>query len=175
MRIIQSLFRSTTALNKELVDLMKEKMGITHDPREAGFILPDGTMLDFSGKNSAPFNHHQNLSGTRSIDHRWLPPEAWSILRKKYPAPWDVTDPVHLFMMETGAVRFSPESGGFSYYDRMPTDKQLNVVANYWKWSKGKLDSYFIDKVMPGKQQDKWIEFKNPMDLQELKETLSEL
>jgi SAM-dependent methyltransferase len=45
-------------------DSAKERMGTTQDLKEAGYILPDGTMLDFSGKRQG------GISGVRYIDHR---------------------------------------------------------------------------------------------------------
>ena len=42
----------------------KKTMGETQDIQEAGYILPDGTLLDFSGKNQG------GPSGSRGLDHR---------------------------------------------------------------------------------------------------------
>lgn len=48
----------------KLVKSAKKKFGLTFDCREAGFILDDGDMLDFSGKNEG------GTSKTRNYDHR---------------------------------------------------------------------------------------------------------
>lgn len=57
--------------SKELFDAAKERFGTTRDIREAGYVLPDGTMLDFSGRHSlAPGSDSGFLSGRRAIDHR---------------------------------------------------------------------------------------------------------
>jgi len=48
----------------ELIDRCEIEFGTTEDPCEAGYILPDGTMLDFSGKKEG------GSPGMRSFDHR---------------------------------------------------------------------------------------------------------
>ena len=52
--------------NRELETAAIEEFGTTDDPREAGYILQDGTMLDFSGKVEG------GSPGTRSYDHRQI-------------------------------------------------------------------------------------------------------
>lgn len=42
----------------------KKEFGTTRDPNEAGWLLPDGSMLDFSEKNEG------GPPGGRSLDHR---------------------------------------------------------------------------------------------------------
>lgn len=57
--------------SRKLFDAAKEKFGTTNDVREAGYILPDGTMLDFSGRhwmNEGDDTSH--LAGNRAVDHR---------------------------------------------------------------------------------------------------------
>lgn len=49
---------------KKLVDKSKRNFGTTFDCREAGFILEDGDMLDFSGKKVG------GTAKTRNLDHR---------------------------------------------------------------------------------------------------------
>lgn len=57
--------------SQELFEAAKQRFGITRDIREAGYVLPDGTMLDFSGRHSlAPGSDSSFLSGRRAIDHR---------------------------------------------------------------------------------------------------------
>ena len=46
------------------VDAAAQKFGYTRDIREAGYITPDGKLLDFSGKNDGA------MPGSRSVDHR---------------------------------------------------------------------------------------------------------
>jgi hypothetical protein len=60
----------------EVCSIAKEHFGITKDIKEAGFILENGTMLDFSGrhnavgyKNKIP-DKDDYLKGQRGTDHR---------------------------------------------------------------------------------------------------------
>lgn len=49
----------------------KNLFGTTRDIREAGYILPDGTMLDFSGRHEMDSGMDTSfLRGRRSVDHR---------------------------------------------------------------------------------------------------------
>ena len=51
----------------------KKKFGTTTDIREAGYILPDGTMLDFSGRHELnPGTDSGFLKGQRTFDHRGI-------------------------------------------------------------------------------------------------------
>lgn len=63
----------------------KEHFGVTRDFREAGYVLPDGSMLDMTGRHysggyekapsgewMAPAGERDYLKGTRSVDHREL-------------------------------------------------------------------------------------------------------
>lgn len=70
----------------------KKEFGTTRDPNEAGWLLPDGSMLDFSEKNEG------GPPGQRSLDHR-------SIERV---VPYDEGENRYRVMMrfcEAGAIR----------------------------------------------------------------------
>ena len=62
----------------DLIQRAIDFFGTTDDPNEAGYILPDGRMLDFSGRHSAPGYKDKKplpgkpdyLAGERVIDHR---------------------------------------------------------------------------------------------------------
>ena len=57
--------------SQELFDDAKERFGTTNDIREAGYVLPDGTMLDFSGRHWAdPKSDNSWMNGMRQVDHR---------------------------------------------------------------------------------------------------------
>lgn len=58
--------------SKKLFDAAKNKFGVTDDIREAGCILPDGSMLDFSGRHELMGADDSFLSGTRTTDHRGI-------------------------------------------------------------------------------------------------------
>ena len=78
-------------LPKSITQIAKEHFGITLDPREAGYILENGEMLDFSGRHYASGYEHirlpigevihrplpgqpDYLRGQRSTDHREIAP-----------------------------------------------------------------------------------------------------
>ena len=55
--------------SQELFEAAKERFGTTRDLREAGYVLPDGSMLDFSGRHQAS-GDTSYLNGGRTVDHR---------------------------------------------------------------------------------------------------------
>ena len=88
-----------------------EHFGVTYDPTEAGFILPDGTMLDFSGRHEAqgyqkrymdnkwvPVSNTDYLKGQRSTDHR----QVYAVMGTSSEG---ITEMLYRFMRETGAIR----------------------------------------------------------------------
>jgi len=87
--------------------------GTTSDFREAGYILPDGTMLDFSDKQNG------GLPGMRLLDHR----EVAEILDLPQ------TEALITFM-NSGCIRVMPECPGLdiSIY---PTKKQIDVIRRF--------------------------------------------
>lgn len=93
-----------------------EHFGLTDDPREAGYILADGSMLDFSGKNEG------GAPGRRAYDHR-------EVYRATYGDGG--TMGMLEFMYATGAVRMHYDSDGslnFSVADYL-TGKQENLIT----------------------------------------------
>lgn len=76
--------------------------GTTDDPLEAGYLGPDGTLLDFSGKREG------GTPGMRAYDHRQL-----GEISDEFGITGD-TDGMLEFMRRTGAVRVSFFSGGFA-------------------------------------------------------------
>lgn len=51
-----------------MVSEAKKHFGTTKDMREAGYIMPGGEMLDFSGRHYS--EDHPSLAGHRNVDHR---------------------------------------------------------------------------------------------------------
>lgn len=57
--------------SQKIFDTAKRKFGETKDIREAGYVLPDGVMLDFSGRHELdPGSDSSFLAGRRTTDHR---------------------------------------------------------------------------------------------------------
>lgn len=73
-------------------DPIVENYGLTSDSSEAGYMLPDGQMLDFSEKQ------HGGTPGIRSLDHR----DVGVFL----PQSMSGTEGMLEFMRSSGAVRF---------------------------------------------------------------------
>ncbi len=57
--------------SKRIFEQAKKLFGTTRDVREAGYVLPDGSMLDFSGRHLMnPSSDTSFLRGRRTLDHR---------------------------------------------------------------------------------------------------------
>jgi hypothetical protein len=107
----------------DLIELAVRAHGLTDDLAEAGYILPDGRLLDFSGKREG------GPSGTRNMDHRQL----------SFPHDTDFdspTDVMNAFMRETGAVRMDANSGSVDL-EAEPTSKQLSVIEDVFDNAEG--------------------------------------
>lgn len=90
-----------------------KEFGTTKDPHEAGYVLPDGRMLDFSGKRDG------GTPGERSYDHREI----------------NRADGIDSMQdaMSKGAVRFSkPPDGSVVVHHSQPmTETQKRVIAKH--------------------------------------------
>jgi hypothetical protein len=115
----------------------KSIFGTTLNPKETGYILDDGTRLDFSGRHYAGGYEKQGdrfvptkddyLANQRSVDHREVGSEL-----PGYDYGWEG---LSKFIDETGAVRYDPV-GGISLMDtNKPSKKQIEVIVNDYKRS----------------------------------------
>ena len=57
---------------KKIFETAKELFGTTFDIREAGYILPDGSLLDFSGRHLLEGADDKFLRGRRTSDHSYF-------------------------------------------------------------------------------------------------------
>ena len=110
--------------------------GITNNLSEAGYILPDGRLLDFSGKNDG------GEPGMRSRDHREIgmaTEEGGTAGMIKF--------------MQAGNVRIDA-SAGFIDMNRMPTDAQFKVIVQIINLHRGEVAIDVEDNLMwePGKE-----------------------
>lgn len=100
------------ALKEDLLERAIEIFGITQDPFEAGYILEDGSMLDFSGK------YIGGWPGVRALDHR----EIWEVLEGMDLSGVSAMD---TFIISTNSIRMG------LYYPRSPSLKlSLEVGQN---------------------------------------------
>ncbi len=135
-----ALMQPDPETQKRATELAVKSFGLTRDPREAGFILADGSMLDFSGRKEAKGilalaveQMPEYVQGGRHIDHRdigrvfTVSPERGG----KYAGMAD-------FMAASGAVRFDADtttngrSGSASIYGE-PNDTQLQAMVDGWQ------------------------------------------
>jgi len=97
--------------------------GTTDDPREAGYILDDGRMLDFSGKKEG------GPAGTRALDHReigFVLPET-----ERGNAFADTGTPMSQMGSNTGAIRmswFSDDVLQLDLYGTVPSTDQIRAL-----------------------------------------------
>jgi len=107
----------------ELEKASIKEFGETENPREAGYILSEGQMLDFSGKREG------GPAGTRSYDHR----DIGRVLPDEAPGG---TDGMTWFMVKTGAIRMGMYDTDFIIdLARPPTNAQDRRVRELLEWS----------------------------------------
>lgn len=106
--------------DQTLIDNAKDTFGVTDDIREAGYVLPDGTMLDFSGRHWSLDD--SEARGQRQVDHIDIS-EADGIQNATGNEMYD-------FMAQTGAMRVSMADGNsVASIARPPTAQQLAVLG----------------------------------------------
>lgn len=110
----------------EDVKKAEDYFGTTFNINEAGYLLTDGKLLDFSGK------HEGAPGGDRTVDHRDIV-DAFD---------GDYGDGSHgggmVHFMQSGNIRLSPESGGINLAVK-PTKEQLSALDRYISNFKGEV------------------------------------
>ena len=100
----------------------KTYYGTTYSKYAAGYILPDGDMLDFSGKKFG------GRGGYRAMDHREV-----SELYKDEEKTTERWQAIDQFVKDTGAVRIGVDDGGFGFADIIKsigiTTDQLRIIT----------------------------------------------
>jgi len=127
---------------------MVDHFGLTRDPAEAGFILPDGRMLDLSGRRDADgykrdgdqYRHTGKgsdfLAGQRSLDHRELPDSIAGV---------DGNDPLRTVEAD-GVLRVDVTRGQTMASSSAPmTDAQVRALAR----AHPRGDAIYIDLYTP--------------------------
>ena len=113
----ETLF-SVPSDNQQIFDAAKEKFGTTIDMREAGYILPDGSMLDFSGKHEVRGADTSFLNGQRSVDHRAISDIAYDFDEEPTGVTTDLGD-----FLDRGAIRIDYNTGAINL-NAAPTKEQ---------------------------------------------------
>lgn len=99
-----SLSEETT----QIFDAAKAKFGTTYDMREAGYILPDGSMLDFSGRHQVE-GDASFLNGDRTVDHRDISDIAYDADDNETGIKTDLGD-----FLDRGAIRIDYNAGAIN-------------------------------------------------------------
>lgn len=99
----------------ENTETAKQHFGTTRDWAETGYLLTDGTQLDFSGR------HWGGDGGYREVDHR----DINEALGEDIPG----NEAMVSFMAE-GNIRISPETGGINI-SMMPTKEQERALRSF--------------------------------------------
>jgi len=116
--------------NQEIVNAAKAVYGTTNDIREAGYLIVDGTMLDFSGKNDG------GLAGKRALDHREM--DYFEYNGKVYkPGKWN--------FIAQGNIRLMPEIGGINLA-QLPNDAQVISLKRYIQYFNGETIIDFVNE-----------------------------
>jgi hypothetical protein len=102
-------FRVKDDATEAIFATAKDKFGITYDMREAGYILPDGSMLDFSGKHEIRGADTSFLNGQRSVDHRAIQEIAYDFDENKTGVETDLGD-----FLDRGAIRIDYNTGAIN-------------------------------------------------------------
>ena len=132
---LNSITESTNAENIDIFSLAKERFGTTNDIRECGYVLPDGSMLDFSGRHMVTGDTDtSHLKGRRSVDHREIGDLNWDI---------DITTRNNLNInmedfIRKGAIRIhcSNTWSSINLFVK-PTKEQINPLLRLIQYSKG--------------------------------------
>lgn len=119
---------------QKLFDAAKERFGTTRDIREAGYVLPDGTMLDFSGRHwLAPGSDSSYLAGDRQVDHR-------DIADLEYERDGNTPTGIETSMTDfirRGAIRINDGSGASINLAVKPTPEQASVLTRLIEHNNG--------------------------------------
>lgn len=117
-QLFENKFVQRTPEERErLFNDAKNEFGTTLDFREVGYIMPDGSMLDFSEKRDG------GQPGQRSADHRNV---GEIINDREYETR---TDYLNDFINE-GPIRVMPETGGIDLA-QPPTKKQKDKLMSF--------------------------------------------
>ena len=93
----------------KIFDAAKSKFGTTYDMREAGYILPDGSMLDFSGRHQVIGGDTSFLNGDRTVDHREISDIAYDADDNETGINTDLGD-----FLDRGAIRIDSNAGAIN-------------------------------------------------------------
>lgn len=109
-----SLRKDDSEIPEKVYSELKTHFGTTNNVRLAGYILRDGSMLDFSGKHWG--DTHSTM---RQVDHR-------DITELDYFSDMDGVDAM-VQMLNDGNVRLMPESGGINISSQLTSAQETKL------------------------------------------------
>ena len=121
--------------NVDIFALAKERFGVTNDIRECGYVLPDGSMLDFSGRHMlTKGTDSSHLRGRRSIDHREIGDLNWDAdMNTKNNLNINMADFIRM-----GAIRIHCSNSWSSInLFKKPTSEQVAPLLRLIQYSRG--------------------------------------
>jgi len=148
--------------SKELTRKAIKAFGETYSPSEAGYILPDGTLLDFSGRNQG------NTEGGRVRDHREV--EGLDALTRKASEVGNRSVAMTNFMRRTGAARIDEYSSFIDIF-KTPATPSREQVAYMSELYEGRPEVYITLRSTRANQEDKEYELHYP-DRDEIRRVL---
>ena len=132
---LNSIGINESVADNNIFELAKERFGVTNDIRECGYILPDGSMLDFSGRHMITGDtDSSHLKGRRSVDHREISDLNWDKdLKTRTNSNINMSD-----FIKKGAIRIHC-SNTWSTINLFvkPTKEQINPLLRLIQYSKG--------------------------------------
>lgn len=130
--------------------------GYTKNSKEGGYIMPNGEMLDFSGRNNATGYYHRKpkkgqpdyLANNRNSDHREV---AQYINKDNDEDRSNPTDNIRTFSKETGAIRMNDSGDLYLEIYEKPTYQQKLTIQRI----KHKQGIIIVDRHYNGKLESK--------------------
>lgn len=151
----QPLFSLKREDSQKVFDTAKRKFGETKDIREAGYVLPDGSMLDFSGRHELdPGTDSSFLAGRRSTDHRAVNQISFVYDENGDEVDTGVSSDMPDFI-KRGAIRIDNNAGSINL-SAAPTSEQKKVLRELIRRNRGDVQVDFGD----GWNSDHYVEYE---------------
>lgn len=133
-----SLYLPQSKKDLELIEKTLKKYPVTEDIRKAGFIMPDGKMLNFSLRGG----------NVRDTEHR----RVGFMVQEGYDG--ESFGPMYDWMMKTGGIRITGNQNRlFAEVAGKPTTTQINKIVEEYNTNRDKYDSMIIGVTIPGEGQ----------------------
>lgn len=132
-----SINESVVDSNSDMFTMAIERFGVTNDIRECGYILPNGMMLDFTGRHTLnKGTDSSHLAGRRAIDHRDISDVGWSVDGNTKNFDLSMEDFIRLGAIRTHVSRTYSSINLF----KKPTPQQLDIISRIVRFSNGCID-----------------------------------